>query len=149
MDNKTVADTAEKTLLAEGTINETTHEEEPRLPLEQENENPSTVSEDASDAFVDANLALMRELDALADALQSLPVGFKEKMDNHREKLAHKLETRLKSVKDGMQRAPFIKTRDKFSFVAGNSSPSRLVRSFCRFRFRSLPALAGVFACIC
>jgi len=82
-------------------------------------ENPSTVSEDTNDAFVDANLALMRELDALADALQSLPVGFKEKMDSHREKLAHKLETRLKSVKDGMQRAPFIKTRDKFSFVAG------------------------------
>jgi len=86
---------------------------------ELRNENPSTVSEDTNDAFVDANLALMRELDALADALQSLPVGFKEKMDSHREKLAHKLETRLKSVKEGMQRAPFIKTRDKFSFVAG------------------------------
>lgn len=82
-------------------------------------ENPSTVSEDTNDAFVDANLALMRELDSLADALQSLPAGFKEKIDQQREKLARKLETRLKDVKEGMKRAPFIKTRDKFSFVAG------------------------------
>jgi hypothetical protein len=113
-------------------------------------ENPSTVSEDTNDAFVDANLALMRELDALADALQSLPVGFKEKMDSHREKLAHKLETRLKSVKDGMQRAPFIKTRDKFSFVAGTARFSLLGPSFLfvlcflrfSFRFRSFSSFS-------
>lgn len=98
-------------------------------------ENPSTVSEDTNDAFVDANLALMRELDALADALQSLPVGFKEKMDSHREKLAHKLETRLKSVKDGMQRAPFIKTRDKFSFVAGTALDLLSLRSLASLFF--------------
>jgi hypothetical protein len=100
-------------------IVEEVKEDSPIQPSGVGEENPSTVSEDMNDAFVDANLALMRELDALADALQSLPAGFKEKMDSHRENLAFKLENRLNSLKEGMNRAPFIKTRDKFSFVAG------------------------------
>jgi hypothetical protein len=116
--------------------------EDPIQPSGVGEENPSTVSEDMNDAFVDANLALMRELDALADALQSLPAGFKEKMDSHRENLAFKLENRLNSLKEGMNRAPFIKTRDKFSFVAGAPPPSRLFTFF--LIFNTWRALSGV-----
>jgi len=83
---------------------------------EEEDVNLSTVHEDIKDAALHEEVSLYQELEAVRT---QLPASFRKRLATHGERLASKLETRMNAIRTNMKRAPFVKTRDKFSFVLG------------------------------